>query len=65
VEFPYRVIITTDDGNESQVIRLPRAPDIGEEVDLPHGVQVRVWRVLSANENSVAGVILAERLPLS
>ena len=59
-ELPYRVIITTKDANTSQVVMLPRAPHIGDALELPHGSSVRVWRVLSADENSVSGVILAE-----
>jgi hypothetical protein len=58
------VIITSDDGNVTQVIRLPQAPHIGEDLKLPSGELVRVWRVLSADEKTVSGVILAESLPL-
>ena len=59
-ELPFRVIVTTGDGHTSEVVRLPRPPDIGDAIQLPHGATVRVWRVLTADENSVSGVILAE-----
>ena len=59
-ELPFRVIVTNGDGHTSLVVRLPRAPDIGEALELPQGMTVRVWRVLSADENSVSGVILAD-----
>jgi hypothetical protein len=57
---PFRIIVTRKTGHTSEVITLPRAPDIGDQLELHDGEKVRVWRVLSADENSVSGVVLAE-----
>ena len=60
-EVPYKVIVTNANGHTSQVVRLTHAPHIGDAIQLPpHGATVRVWRVLSADKDSVSGVILAE-----
>ena len=58
--FPFRIIVVRDDGHSSQVVRLQRAPDIGDRLELPHGLTVHVRRVLSATENTVSGVVLTE-----
>jgi len=58
--FPFRIIVTYKTGHTAQVVTLPRAPDIGEQLKLPDGATIRVWRVLSADENTVSGVVLAE-----
>ena len=43
----------------SQVVPLPRAPEIADQIEFNDGEKVRIWRVLSADENTVNGVILA------
>jgi len=58
--FPFRVIVTAKDGQTAQVVTLPRAPDIGDQLELPDGEKIRVSRVLSADANTVSGVVLAE-----
>lgn len=56
---PFRVILDTRRGATTQVVTLPRAPDIGDEITLPNGTTVRVDRVLSGDERTVSGIILA------
>jgi hypothetical protein len=58
--FPFRVIVTAKDGQTAQVVTLPRAPDIGDQLELPDGEKIRVSRVLSADAHTVSGVVLAE-----
>ena len=58
--FPYRVIMTRANGHTSEVVRLSQAPHIGDQLTLADGVKVRVWRVLSPDENTVSGVLLTE-----
>ena len=57
---PFRVVIDTEYGATTQVVTLPRAPEIGDEVKLPHGAIVRISRVLSADDDSVRGVLLVD-----
>ena len=57
---PFRVVIGTQRGATTCVVTLPRAPDIGDELELPDGKTVRVGRVVSADDHGVDGVILVE-----
>ena len=57
---PFRVVIGTQRGATTCVLTLPRAPDNGDELELPDGGAVRVRRVISADDQAVNAVILVE-----
>ncbi len=58
---PFRLVVAEiDRGVSTLVVRLARAPDVGETLDLPHGAQVVVRHVTTGDHASIAGVILAD-----
>ena len=56
---PYRVIVITDRGNSTFMVTLDRAPDPDSEITLPHGETVRVRHVVTADDDSAHGVVIA------
>jgi hypothetical protein len=58
---PFRVIVVDTNETTVLVVPLPRAPDPGETVELPHGERVTVRHVISAARDGLAGIVLAAR----
>ena len=56
---PYRVIVITNNGNSTYMVSLDRPPDPDSELELPHGETVRVRHVVSSDDDSVHGVVIA------
>jgi hypothetical protein len=57
---PFRLIVVDEDRRSTVlVVSLARAPDRGDNIDLPHGGQCVVRQVLSSDGKDVAGVIVA------
>jgi hypothetical protein len=57
------VTIDSHDASATEIVVLPRARDIGAELQLHHGTfvrVVRVHRVVTTSDALVSGVILAE-----
>ena len=56
----YRVIVIMETGNSTCMVTLDRPPDPNSELHLPHGEAVRVRHVVTADDDSVHGVVIAD-----
>ena len=53
------MIVITNNGNSTFMVTLDRAPDPDSELQLPHGETVRVRHVVTADDDSTHGVVIA------
>jgi hypothetical protein len=59
VATPFRVVVVDDRHNSTEVLMLERPPDIGEEITLANGENVRVSRLVTTDDPALGGIILA------